>query len=112
VVLGIPTCLLDFEFIPKLAANVMTLVSFPKVYTFSEKQSANYHNMLTAEGQLTDHYLAPEKGGKAKKEVPSKPIQQKPNSKAGWLVGYRADLQNVRTTFKLKLPHLTEGGAN
>jgi hypothetical protein len=35
--------------------------------------------------------------GEAKKQVPSKPTQQKPNSKAGWLVGYRADFQNLRT---------------
>jgi hypothetical protein len=27
-------------------------------------------------------------------------------------VDYRADLQNLRTTHKLKLPHLTEGGAD
>jgi hypothetical protein len=27
-------------------------------------------------------------------------------------VSYRADLQNLRTTYKLKLPHLTEGGAD
>jgi hypothetical protein len=27
-------------------------------------------------------------------------------------VGYRADLQNLRTIYKLKLPHLTEGGAD
>jgi hypothetical protein len=27
-------------------------------------------------------------------------------------VGYRTDLQKLRTTYKLKLPHLTEGGAD
>jgi hypothetical protein len=27
-------------------------------------------------------------------------------------VGYRADLLNLRTTYKLKLPHHTEGGAD
>jgi hypothetical protein len=27
-------------------------------------------------------------------------------------VDYRADLLNLRTTYKLKLPHLTEGGAD
>jgi hypothetical protein len=27
-------------------------------------------------------------------------------------VGYRADLLNLRTTHKLKLPHPTEGGAD
>jgi hypothetical protein len=46
----------------------------------------------------------------AKKQAPKKPTQQKPNSKAGWLVGYRAVLWNLRTIYKLKLPHLTEGG--
>jgi hypothetical protein len=38
--------------------------------------------------------------------------QRKPKSKAGWLVGYRADLQILRTTYKLKSPHLTEVGAD
>jgi hypothetical protein len=50
--------------------------------------------------------------GKAKKQAPSKPAQQKPNSKAGPLVGYRADPLNLKTKYKLKLPHLTEGGAD
>jgi hypothetical protein len=27
-------------------------------------------------------------------------------------VGYRADLLNLRTTYKLKLPHLTGGGSD
>jgi hypothetical protein len=27
-------------------------------------------------------------------------------------VDYRVDLQNLRTTYKLKLPHLTEGRAD
>jgi hypothetical protein len=36
----------------------------------------------------------------------------KPNSKAGQLVDYKDDLQNLRTIYKLKLPHLTEGGAD
>jgi hypothetical protein len=35
-------------------------------------------------------------------------MQQKPNSKAERLVVYRAD-QNLRTTYKLKLSHPTEG---
>jgi hypothetical protein len=42
--------------------------------------------------------LAPEKGHKAKKQAPNKPTQWKPNSKAGRLVGHRADLQNLRTS--------------
>jgi hypothetical protein len=45
---------------------------------------------------MTD--LAPEKGGKAWKQAPGKPTQQKPNSKAAQLVGYRADLRNLRTS--------------
>jgi hypothetical protein len=28
------------------------------------------------------------------------------------MVGYRADFQNLRTAYKLKLSHLTEGGAD
>jgi hypothetical protein len=60
--------------------------------------------------QITE--LAPEKGGKAKKQATSKQAQQKPNSKAEQLVSYRADLWNLRTTYKLKLPHFTEGGAD
>jgi hypothetical protein len=42
--------------------------------------------------------LAQEKRGEAKKQASNKPTQQKPNSKAGWLVGHRADLQNLRTS--------------
>jgi hypothetical protein len=42
-----------------------------------EKQTASHHNMLTA-------------GGEVKKQAPSKQAQQKPNSKAGQLVDYRA----------------------
>jgi hypothetical protein len=77
-----------------------------------EKQSANHHNTLTAGGRLTHHWPFPEKWGEAKKQGPSKLTQWKPNSKAGWLVSHRADFWNLRTTYKLKLPHLTEGGAN
>jgi hypothetical protein len=77
-----------------------------------EKQSANHHNTLTTGAGWWITHLAPEKGGKAKKQTPSKPTQWKSNSKAGWLVGYRAHLQNLRTTCKLKLPNLTEGGAD
>jgi hypothetical protein len=40
---------------------------------------------------------------------PSKQAQQKATSKAGQLVGYRADLLNMRAAFKLELPHLTGG---
>jgi hypothetical protein len=50
--------------------------------------------------------------GKAKKQALSKQAQQNPNSKARQLVDYKAYLQNLRTTHKLKLPHLTEGGAD
>jgi hypothetical protein len=48
---------------------------------------------------------APEKGGKEKKQAPSNQAQWKPNSKAGQLVGYRADLWKLRTAYKPKLPH-------
>jgi hypothetical protein len=34
----------------------------------------------------------------AKKQAPNKPTQRKPNSKAGQLVGHRADLRNLRTS--------------
>jgi hypothetical protein len=43
---------------------------------------------------------------------PSKQAQRKATSKARQLVGYRADLLNLRETFKIKLPHLTGGGAD
>jgi hypothetical protein len=39
-------------------------------------------------------------------------VQQKATSKAGQVVVYRGDLLNLRTTFKLKLPHLAGGGAD
>jgi hypothetical protein len=60
--------------------------------------------------EITD--FAPEKGGKAKKQALSKQVQQKATSKAGQLVNYRADLLNLRTACKLKLPHLTERRAD
>jgi hypothetical protein len=43
---------------------------------------------------------------------PSKQEQHKANSKAGQLVDYRDDLLNLKTTCKLKLPDLTEVGAD
>jgi hypothetical protein len=55
---------------------------------------------------------APEKGDEAKKQSPSKQAQRKATSKAGQLVDYRADLLNIRTAWKLKLLHLTKGGAD
>jgi hypothetical protein len=60
--------------------------------------------------QISD--LAPEKGGEAKKQAPNKQTHQKPNTKTGWLVCYRTVLWNLRTIYKLKLPHLTEGVAD
>jgi hypothetical protein len=36
----------------------------------------------------------------------------KSNSKAGQQVNYRADLLNLRTAFRLKLPYLTRGVAD
>jgi hypothetical protein len=56
--------------------------------------------------------LAPEKAGEAKKQAPNKPTQQKPNCKPEHLVGYRAIFWNLRTIYKPKLPHLTEGEAD
>jgi hypothetical protein len=52
--------------------------------------------------------LAPEKGDEANKQAPSKPTQRNPNSKAGWLVGYRADLQNLRTSHTSLREELTK----
>jgi hypothetical protein len=37
---------------------------------------------------------------------------KKATSKAGQLVDYRDNLLSLRTACKLKLPHLTEGGAD
>jgi hypothetical protein len=56
--------------------------------------------------------LAPEKGGKSRKQAPNKSTQRKSNSKARWLVGYKAVLLNLKTIYKLKLPQLTEGKAD
>jgi hypothetical protein len=64
--------------------------------------------MLTAGRQLKNTDPAPEKTGKAKKQVTSKEVQKKATSKAGQLVDYRNDL--LRTACKVKLPHLTGGG--
>jgi hypothetical protein len=50
--------------------------------------------------------------GKSTKQAPYKQAQQKPNSKAGQLGDHRADFWNLRTTCKLKLTHLTKGGAD
>jgi hypothetical protein len=44
----------------------------------------------------------------AQKQAPTKPTQQKPNSKAGWLVGHRADLQNLRTSHTSLREELTK----
>jgi hypothetical protein len=59
---------------------------------------------------------APEKGGEAPSVGipvnPSKQAQQKATSKAGQLVDYSIDLLNMRVAFKLKLPGLTERGAD
>jgi hypothetical protein len=62
---------------------------------------------------LTDESLTlPQRKGvrqrKQEERKQSKHAQQKPNSKAGQLVDYRSD----SGTLKLKLPHLTEGGAD
>jgi hypothetical protein len=68
----------------------------------------NHHNLLTAGGWLTDPLPCPRERCKAKKEPPSNQAQQKLNSKAGKLVNNTSDLCNLKTTWKLKLPHLTE----
>jgi hypothetical protein len=74
--------------------------STPKVkwHCKIEKQSANHHNMLTAGSWLTDLWPCPRERRWGKKQAPSNQAQSKPNSKAGWLMGYRADLQNMRTS--------------
>jgi hypothetical protein len=61
------------------------------------------------EKQTLTTVLALKKGGKAKKQAPSKQAKQKAKFKTGQLVGSRADLLNQRTTLKLELPHFTEG---
>jgi hypothetical protein len=55
--------------------------------------------------------LAQIKRGRQRNKTPSKQVQQIATYKTGQLVNYRADLLNLRTACKLKLPHLTEGGA-
>jgi hypothetical protein len=35
-----------------------------------------------------------------------KPAWETSSRPTGWLVGYRAVLQNLRTIYKLKLPHI------
>jgi hypothetical protein len=56
--------------------------------------------------------LSQRKRVRQRNKPPSKQAQQKPNSKAGQLVGYRADLLNLRIALKLKLQHFTEGGVD
>jgi hypothetical protein len=64
-----------------------------------------------------EHWTCPRERGQGK-EInpqggnPNKQAQQKATSKAGQLVDYIADLLNLRTAFKLELPHLTGGGAD
>jgi hypothetical protein len=72
----------------------------------------NHHNLLTAGGWLTDPFPCPRERGKAKKEAPSNQAQKKLNSKGGKLLDNTSDLCNLKTTCKLKLPHLTERGAD
>jgi hypothetical protein len=52
--------------------------------------------------------LDPEKGHKAKKQASNKPTQWKHNSKAGWLVGHRVDLRNLRTSHSSLREELTK----
>jgi hypothetical protein len=76
----------------------------------------NYHNTLTAEGAGGTQNLPRERlQGKEKKPQhgnPSKQAQRKATSEASQLVDYRTDPLNLRAAFKLKLPHLTGGGAD
>jgi hypothetical protein len=69
-----------------------------------EKQSANHHSMLTSGGRLTDHWPCPRERGQGKETSP----QRKPNSKAGWMVGYRADLLNLRISHTSLREELTK----
>jgi hypothetical protein len=55
----------------------------------NNQQTIGTHWQQGASWWITD--LAPEKGGEAKKQAPSKQAQWKPNCKAGQLVTYRAD---------------------
>jgi hypothetical protein len=73
-----------------------------------EKEWPNHNNMLTAGSQLTDLWLAPEKRSEAKKQTSNKPTQKKPKSEAGWLLDYRADLQNLRKRHTLLKEQLTK----
>jgi hypothetical protein len=95
-------------------AHLLSRWETPKVKGFCkiEKQTVNHHNTLTAgvNWWITD--LAPEKGGEPKSQATSKQVQQIATSKTGQLVDYRADLLNLRTACKLKLPHITEWGAD
>jgi hypothetical protein len=54
--------------------------------------------MLTAGSWLADLWPNPRERGQSKKKAPNKPTQPKPNSKAGQLVGHRANLWNLRTS--------------
>jgi hypothetical protein len=67
-----------------------------------EKQSANQHKMLTAGSWLRDLWLCPTERDWGKEIIPNKLTQWKHNSKAGWLVGYRTDLWNLKSHTSLK----------
>jgi hypothetical protein len=54
--------------------------------------------MLTAGSWLMDLWPWPRERGQGKKQTPNKPTQRIPNSKAGCLVGHRADIGNSRTS--------------
>jgi hypothetical protein len=66
----------------------------------------NHHNTLTAGGWLI---LPQRKGARQRNKPPVNKCSKKPPSKQQ-VVDYRADLLNLRTAYKLKLPNLTEGG--
>jgi hypothetical protein len=66
-------------------------VSKTQSQTAPQSWKTNSEPSQHTEGQLTDHWPSPEKGSEAKKQDPLKQAQQKANSKAGQLVGYKAD---------------------
>jgi hypothetical protein len=72
----------------------------------NNQQTSITHWQQGAGWWITD--LAPEKGGEAKKQTPNKPTQGKSNSKAGQLVGHRADLWNLRTSHTSLREELTK----
>jgi hypothetical protein len=66
---------------------------------------------------MMEHWTCPRESGWEKEinhqhRIPNKQAQWKATSKAGQLVGYRADLLNLKAAFKFERPHLTGEWAN